>query len=74
MTHILYGKERKDVNNEWGSEEGAGGNVVTAVQRELVVHNYSGSEDVVDAVLRKLYSNNKYKNYYRRRLKNKAQL
>ena len=38
MTLTMYGYEiRKYVNNEWGSEEGAGGNVITPVQRELVV-------------------------------------
>ena len=54
-------ERNKRVNNEWGAEEGAAGNVITPVQRERGA-NYSGmSEDAVDAVLRKLYSNNKYK-------------
>ena len=58
---FIVWERSKRVNNEWGAEEGAAGNVITPVQRERGA-NYSGmSEDAVDAVLRKLYSNNKYK-------------
>ena len=52
----------KKIRENWGSEEGAGGNVVTAVQRTRGAQESGLSEDVVDNVLKKLYSNNKYKN------------
>ena len=51
------GKPKK-IKNDWGSEEGAAGNVITPVQRERAAKNSGLSEEVVDEVLRKLYSNN----------------
>ena len=58
--YIVWERSKR-VNNEWGAEDGAAGNVITPVQKERGA-NYSGmSEEVVDEVLRKLYSNNKYK-------------
>ena len=54
-------ERNKRIKNEWGSEEGAAGNVITAVQRERGARESGLSEEVVDEVLQKLYSKNKYK-------------
>ena len=50
------------IRENWGSEEGSAGNVTTAVQRTRGAQESGLSEDVVDEVLQKLYSKNKYKN------------
>ena len=51
---------QKKVREDWGSEDGAAGNVVTAVQRQRAAEQAGITEEVADEVLRKLYSNNKY--------------
>ena len=51
---------QKKVREDWGSEDGASGNVITAVQRQRAAENAGITEEVADEVLRKLYSNNKY--------------
>ena len=49
------------IRNEWGSEEGSTGSVTTPVQRERIAREADISEDTVNSVLKKLYSNDKYK-------------
>ena len=51
---------QKKVREDWGSEDGAAGNVIPAVQRQRAAENAGLTEEVADEVLRKLYSNNKY--------------
>ena len=51
---------QKKVREDWGSEEGAAGNVITAVQRQRAAEQAGITEEVADEVLQKLYSNNKY--------------
>ena len=57
---FIVWENQKKIKNDWGSEEGAAGNVITPVQRERAAKNSGLSEEVVDEVLRKLYSNNRY--------------
>ena len=51
---------QKRVRSEWGAEEGSTGSVTTPVQRERIAREADISEDTVDGILRKLYSNEKY--------------
>tara|TARA_B100000482_G_scaffold192480_1_gene181013 strand:- start:21 stop:3761 length:3741 start_codon:yes stop_codon:yes gene_type:complete len=51
---------QKKVREDWGAEEGAAGNPITNVQRTRAAENAGITEEVVDEVLRNLYSNNKY--------------
>ncbi len=52
---------QKRIRTEWGSEEGSTGAVTTPVQRERIAREADISEETVDGILRKLYSNDKYK-------------
>ena len=51
---------QKRIRTEWGAEEGSTGSVTTPVQRERIAREADISEDTVDGILRKLYSNEKY--------------
>ena len=48
------------IRSEWGAEEGSTGSVTTPVQRERIAREADISEETVDGILRKLYSNEKY--------------
>ena len=58
---FIVWENQQRINKDWGSRDGAAGNVVTPVQLERGARESGLSEKVVDEVLRKLYSNNKYK-------------
>jgi len=48
------------VRNNWGSEEGSTGSVTTAAQRELIAKEAGVTAELVESVLRKLLSNERY--------------
>ena len=48
------------IRNEWGSEEGSTGSITTPVQRERIAREADVSEDTVNSILKKLYSDEKY--------------
>ena len=52
-------ENQKRVRNTWDGQEGSPGNVTTPVQRERVAREGDVSEEVVESVLRDLYSNEK---------------
>ena len=52
---------QKRIRSEWGAEDGSTGSVTTPVQRERIAREGDISEATVDGILRKLYSNEKYK-------------
>ena len=64
----------KRIREDWGSSDGSAGNVITAVQRERGAQNSGLSEEVVDEVLQKLYSKNKYKALIREAKENRQSL
>ena len=49
------------IRNEWGAEEGSTGSLSTPVQKERIAREADVSEAMVDGILRKLYSDDKYK-------------
>ena len=49
------------IRKEWGAEEGSTGSTSTPVMRERIAREGDISEAMVDGILRKLYSNDKYK-------------
>ena len=49
------------IRNEWGAEEGSTGSLSTPVMRERIAREGDISEAMVDGILRKLYSQDKYK-------------
>ena len=49
------------IRKEWGAEEGSTGSVSTPVMRERIAREGDVSEAMVDGILRKLYSHDKYK-------------
>ena len=51
---------QKRIRTEWGAEEGSTGSVTTPVQRERIAREADISEDTVNGILKKLYSNEKY--------------
>ena len=56
--------KQKRMRNEWGAEDGSAGDVTTPVMRERVAENSGVSEELVEDVLRKLWSTNKFKQYF----------
>ena len=57
---MIVFENQKKIKKDWGSEEGSAGNLITPVQRERGAKFSGQSEQVVEDVLRKLYSNNKF--------------
>ena len=53
-------ENQKRIRTEWGAEEGAAGNVVPPVQKERVAREAAADPEVVEQVLRKLYSTEKF--------------
>ncbi len=51
---------QKRIRTEWGAEDGSTGSVTTPVERERIAREADISEDTVNNVLKKLYSNEKY--------------
>jgi len=49
------------IKNDWGAEEGSSGSVTTPVQRERAARSSKESAKVVDQVLRRLLTSEKYK-------------
>ena len=54
-------EQQKRIRNEWGAEDGSTGSVTTPIQRERVAREADISEDVVEDVLSKLYSKEKFR-------------
>ena len=53
-------ENQKKIRQNWGSEEGAAGNLTTNVQKERIAREGNIDAELVDNVLRKLLSNEKY--------------
>ena len=51
---------QRKIRKDWGSEEGSTGSVTTPVQRERVAREAMVDQSLVESVLRKLLSNDKY--------------
>ena len=58
---FIVWENQKKIREKWGAEEGAAGNVVTAVQKERIARQANVSEDLVEETLRKLLSSDKYR-------------
>tara|TARA_R100001594_G_scaffold81171_1_gene115710 strand:+ start:383 stop:4072 length:3690 start_codon:yes stop_codon:yes gene_type:complete len=58
---FIVWQQQKRIRTEWGSEDGSTGSVTTPVQRERVAREADISEEVVEDVLGKLYSKEKFK-------------
>ena len=54
-------ERQKKIRKEWGNEEGAAGNITTPVQRERIAREGGMTADLVENVLSKLYSKDKFK-------------
>ena len=57
----LVFENQKRIRNEFGAEDGSAGNLVRPIQRERGAMNTDYTEEVVEDILSKLYSNNKFK-------------
>ena len=53
-------ERQKRIRNEWGSEDGSAGSVTTPVMKERIARQSGISEELVEDVLRKLYSSEKF--------------
>ena len=62
---FIVWERQKRINKEWGSEDGSAGNITTPIQRERVAREADISEDMVDDVLRKLLSSERYQSVLR---------
>jgi len=58
---FIVWEQQKRIRKEWGAEDGSTGSVTTPVQRERVAREADISEEVVEDVLRKLYSKEKFR-------------
>ena len=54
-------EQQKRIRHEWGAEDGSTGSVTTPIQRERVAREADISEEVVEDVLSKLYSKEKFR-------------
>ena len=54
-------ERQKKINNEWGMEEGSAGNITTPIQRERIARESGITADLVENVLSKLYSKDKFR-------------
>ena len=57
---FIVWENQKRIRNEWGAEDGHAGSVTTPVQKERIAREANVSFELVDDVLRKLLSNEKY--------------
>jgi len=58
---FIVWENQKKMRKDWGSEEGAAGNIVRPVLKERVAKNAEVSEELAEEVLSKLYSTEKFK-------------
>ena len=65
---------QKKIREDWGAEDGSAGNVIPAVQRARAAKEAGITEEIADDVLRKLYSNNKYRQIIEEIKKNRLTL
>ena len=57
---FIVWEQQKRIRNEWGAEDGSTGSVTTPIQRERVAREADISEEMVEDVLKKYTSSEKY--------------
>ena len=59
--YVVWERQKKINGGEWGAEDGTAGTVTTPVMKERIARQSGLSEELVEDVLRKLYSSEKFK-------------
>ena len=62
---FIIWENQQRIRKEWGAEEGSSGNPFTPIQKERIAKEAGISEELVDEVLRKLLSNDRYQTIVR---------
>jgi hypothetical protein len=62
---FIIWENQQRIRKEWGAEDGSSGNPFTPVQKERIAKEAGISEELVDEVLRKLLSNDRYQTIVR---------
>ena len=58
---FIVWENQKKIRNQWGAEEGNAGNLTTPMQKERIAREGNMDPELVDSVLKKLLSNEKYR-------------
>ena len=59
--YIVWERQKRINGGEWGAEDGSAGNITTPVTKERIARESGITEELVEDVLRKLYSSEKFK-------------